>query len=111
MIGRKRPLNRRRPKRLLFIDAVTPAPDQNAGSIYVLNQMRILGDLGFEIRFVPEKYFVHSGKYTEQLQALGVSMRSTRRYIGRFATVLSALAMYSTWLLDAGSTWAEYIST
>jgi O-antigen biosynthesis protein len=71
-IGRKLPLDRSRLKRLLFIDAVTPAPDQNAGSIYVLNQMRILGDLGFEVTFVPEKYFVHSGKYTEQLQALGV---------------------------------------
>ena len=71
-LGSKRPLDRSRPKRLLFIDAVTPTPDQNAGSIYVLNQMRIFGDLGFRVTFLPEKNFTHSGIYTEHLQELGV---------------------------------------
>ena len=41
----------------LYVDADTPAPDQNAGSIHALNLMRLLRDFGFRIFFVPESNF------------------------------------------------------
>ena len=66
------PSDRYRPKRLLFIDAVTPAADQNAGSLFVINLMRMLGSEGFRVTFVPENDFAYQGKYTEKLREQGV---------------------------------------
>jgi putative sugar O-methyltransferase len=60
------------PRRMLYIDAVTPAPDQNAGSIEVVSQLKVLGDFGFRITFVPESNFAYHGAYTKALQKLGV---------------------------------------
>lgn len=58
--------------RMLYIDADTPTPDQNAGSIEAINLMRIFGQLGFQISFIPESNFIHRGQYTSALQDLGV---------------------------------------
>ena len=58
--------------RVLYIDADTPTPDQNAGSAYTINIIRILNQFGFRVTFVPECNFIHRGKYTDTLQAMGV---------------------------------------
>jgi O-antigen biosynthesis protein len=58
--------------RVLYIDADTPTPDQNAGSAYSINVIRILNEFGFRVTFVPESNFIHRGKYTDTLQAMGV---------------------------------------
>lgn len=64
--------DRSRVRRLLFIDAVTPAPDQNAGSIEAVSQMKVYSDFGFRVTFVPESNFAHVGAYTEALQKQGI---------------------------------------
>ncbi len=66
------PHDRRRTRRLLFIDADTPTPDRSAGAILSLNLMRMLDMLGFRISFVPESNVAYAGKYTQDLQALGI---------------------------------------
>jgi glycosyltransferase involved in cell wall biosynthesis len=58
--------------RVLYIDADSPTPDQNAGSAYSLNIIRILNGFGFRVTFVPDSNFIHRGKYTDTLQAMGV---------------------------------------
>jgi glycosyltransferase involved in cell wall biosynthesis len=58
--------------RVLYIDADTPTPDQRSGSIDAINIIKILQDFGFQTTFVPENNFLHRGKYTHDLQALGV---------------------------------------
>ena len=58
--------------RVLYIDADSPTPDQNAGSAYSINIIRILNEFGFRVTFVPENNFRHRGKYTDTLQAMGV---------------------------------------
>ena len=58
--------------RVLYIDANSPTPDQNAGSAYSLNIIRILNEFGFRVTFVPDSNFIHRGKYTDTLQAMGV---------------------------------------
>jgi O-antigen biosynthesis protein len=58
--------------RVLYIDADSPTPDQNAGSVYTINIIRILNEFGFRVTFVPENNFIHRGKYTDTLQAMGV---------------------------------------
>ncbi|HLY45557.1 MAG TPA: putative sugar O-methyltransferase [Stellaceae bacterium] len=66
--------------RLLYVDADTPTPDQNAGSILALNLMRIFDGLGFRVMFVPESNFIHRGRYTDNLLALGVDAVWFPRY-------------------------------
>jgi glycosyltransferase involved in cell wall biosynthesis/SAM-dependent methyltransferase len=60
--------------RVLYIDAETPMPDRNSGSIDALNMLRILTDLGFRVTFIPESNFLHRGSYTEALQESGVEV-------------------------------------
>jgi glycosyltransferase involved in cell wall biosynthesis len=67
-----RPHDRAPVGRALYIDADSPTPDQNAGSAYTINIIRILNEFGSRVTFVPESNFIHRGKYTDTLQAMGV---------------------------------------
>ncbi len=58
-------------KRVLIVDATTPTPDQDSGSLRMVNLMRVLIDLGAQVSFLPEnRAFVE--RYTPALQELGV---------------------------------------
>lgn len=63
--------NFRTPRRVLIVDAYTPTPDQDSGSLRMVNLMRLLRALGYRVSFLPDNY-AHFHKYTEALQALGV---------------------------------------
>ena len=63
--------NFRTPRRVLIVDAYTPTPDQDSGSLRMVNLMRLLRTLGYRVSFLPDNY-AHFHKYTEALQALGV---------------------------------------
>lgn len=58
-------------KRLLVVDARMLSPDQDSGSLRMLNLLLVLQELGFQIVFVPLN-LQHVSPYTEQLQDLGV---------------------------------------
>lgn len=58
-------------KRLLIIDACTPTPDQDSGSLRMVNLMRLLRALGWQVTFFADNRLYEKG-YTEALQALGV---------------------------------------
>ena len=58
-------------KRILIVDATTPTPDQDSGSLRMVNLMRVLADLGCQVSFMPEnRLFLE--RYTPALQQLGV---------------------------------------
>ncbi|HET7844713.1 MAG TPA: glycosyltransferase, partial [Xanthomonadales bacterium] len=59
------------PKRVLIVDACTPMPDQDSGSVRMTNLMRVLRGLGWQVTFVVENLAYH-GHYTHALQRLGV---------------------------------------
>lgn len=61
----------RRRGRVLIVDAYTPTPDQDSGSLRMRNLMRLLGEFGYRVSFLPDNR-AHAGRYTEALQALGV---------------------------------------
>jgi GT2 family glycosyltransferase/glycosyltransferase involved in cell wall biosynthesis len=63
--------NWRRRGRVLIVDSYTPTPDQDSGSLRMLNLMRLLRESGYSISFLPDNR-AHAGTYTEALQALGV---------------------------------------
>ena len=58
-------------KRVLIVDATTPTPDQDSGSLRMVNLMRVLGDLGCRASFLPDnRAWVE--RYTLALQEIGV---------------------------------------
>jgi GT2 family glycosyltransferase/glycosyltransferase involved in cell wall biosynthesis len=59
-------------KRALFIDAVTPTPDQDAGSNVTFEHMKVLQSLGYKVTFVPQDNFAFVPKYTFALQRIGI---------------------------------------
>ncbi|MBU6199661.1 MAG: glycosyltransferase, partial [Xanthomonadaceae bacterium] len=56
---------------VLIVDSYTPTPDQDSGSLRMLNLMRLLREAGHAVSFLPDNR-AHAGKYTQALQALGV---------------------------------------
>jgi GT2 family glycosyltransferase/glycosyltransferase involved in cell wall biosynthesis len=58
-------------QRVLIVDATTPTPDQDSGSLRMVNLMRVLGDLGCRTSFLPDnRLWVE--RYTPALQEIGV---------------------------------------
>jgi GT2 family glycosyltransferase len=58
---------------ILIVDANTPMPDHDAGSLRMMNVMRLLREFGYSVSFLPDNR-IHDGRYTEDLQALGVEV-------------------------------------
>lgn len=61
----------RRQRQVLIIDALTPTPDHDSGSLRLVNLMHLLREEGAHVVFLPANR-AHAGHYTEQLQQLGV---------------------------------------
>jgi O-antigen biosynthesis protein len=57
--------------RVIFVDATTPTPDRDSGSMDAFNYMKILKELGFHVTFIPSNV-TFQGKYTENLQRIGI---------------------------------------
>lgn len=60
-------------RRVLVLDYATPVPNQDAGSYAAVEEIKLIQSLGFKVTFVPEN-LAHFGKYTKQLQKLGVEV-------------------------------------
>jgi len=56
---------------VLIIDATTPEPDKDSGSMRMLAMLEIFRDLGYRVRFVPENLARIKG-YTRGLQKRGI---------------------------------------
>lgn len=56
----------------LFIDTTTPTPDQDEGSVYIFQQLKILQEIGYQTIFAPEDNMLFYGDYTRDLQRNGV---------------------------------------
>ncbi len=65
-------LNRKHHSQVLFIDGCTPTPDLDSGSGDIFNYMKIFLSLGYGVTFIPGDNFLYFGRYTEQLQQMGV---------------------------------------
>jgi GT2 family glycosyltransferase/glycosyltransferase involved in cell wall biosynthesis len=57
--------------RVLVVDAYTPEPDQDSGSLRLRYLMSCLQDLGYGVTFLPDNR-AHAGRYTSDLQAAGI---------------------------------------
>lgn len=87
----------RRQRQILIIDAATPTPDRDSGSLRLLNLMQLLCEEGAHVVFLPADR-AHAPGYTEALQRLGVETwyqpfvgrisAWLRRHGPRFATAM-----------------------
>jgi len=64
---------RRFSRRALVIDAVTPMPDHDSGSVRMFAMLRLLGELGYRTRFMPQN-LAWTGRHSEDLQQAGVEV-------------------------------------
>jgi GT2 family glycosyltransferase/SAM-dependent methyltransferase len=60
-------------RRVLVVDARTPMPDNDAGSLRMFRLMRVLTSMGCHVTFSPE-IPVHGGRYGTALQAAGIEV-------------------------------------
>ncbi len=58
-------------KTVLIVDALTPQPDRDSGSLRLFNLMRLLKEEGAHVVFLAANP-AHEGRYTQALQQLGV---------------------------------------
>ncbi|MFT3896909.1 MAG: glycosyltransferase [Thermomonas sp.] len=58
-------------RQVLVIDALTPQPDHDSGSLRLVNLMQLLREDGAHVVFMPANR-EHAGRYTETLQVSGV---------------------------------------
>jgi GT2 family glycosyltransferase/glycosyltransferase involved in cell wall biosynthesis len=61
-------------RRVLVMDHCTPTPNQDSGSIDVLNIMLLLREMGFQVTFIPEDNFCYMPEYTAMLQRNGIEV-------------------------------------
>lgn len=60
-------------QRVLVIDYASPTPNKDAGSYAAIQEMKLIQSLGFKVTFVPAN-LAHFGKYTTELQKMGVEV-------------------------------------
>jgi GT2 family glycosyltransferase len=58
-------------RRILVVDANTPRPDHDAGSLLKFYHLKLLQSLGYKVTFIPDN-LLHDGEYTRELQRLGI---------------------------------------
>ncbi len=64
---------RRFRRRALVIDAVTPMPDHDSGSMRMFAMLRLLGGLGYRTSFMPQN-LAWSGRHSADLQQAGIEV-------------------------------------
>ncbi|MDX1624984.1 MAG: glycosyltransferase [Wenzhouxiangellaceae bacterium] len=64
---------RRRPRRALVIDAVTPMPDHDSGSVRMFALLRLLDEMGYQTTFAPEN-LAWAGRHSRDLQQAGIEV-------------------------------------
>lgn len=76
--------------RVLLVDAVTPQPDHDSGSVRIMAMMTLLRELGFQVSFMPENKAWVDG-YSRALQQAGIELLYAPR-----------IASLDTWLDEHG---------
>jgi O-antigen biosynthesis protein len=60
--------------RVLVVDAATPRPDRDSGSLRIFNLMRLFRRLDWRVTFVASDHLWHAGEETRRLQRAGIEV-------------------------------------
>lgn len=88
-----------KPRRLLWIDALTPTPDKDSGSADTFNFLKTASENGWGISFVPLFNQNYAGAYTQNLQRLGIEcwyrpyFKSLARYLEADGSTFDAIVL------------------
>ena len=66
--------DRRASMRVLILDACTPTPNNDAGSVTTFNLMVLLREMGFQVTFIAADNLLYLSEYTQSLQRIGVEV-------------------------------------
>ena len=69
----RRATRHRQTGRVLFIDAFTPKPDRDSGSLRLFNLIRLCRDMGYGVTFFADN-LAYAGRYTRDLQKAGIEV-------------------------------------
>ena len=90
----------------LIVDATTPTPQQDAGSVTTTLTLRLFRDLGYKPYFTPQDNFLYEPAHTPALQALGVECAYSpyetdfSGYIRRYGALFDAVLVYRMPVLE-----------
>lgn len=93
-------------KRFLVVDATTPTPDQDAGSVQTFMALQTCLALGYKSHFVPEDNWLYQPKYTSALQAIGVDCAFAPyevgfdNYIRRYGWLFDVILAYRVGVME-----------
>jgi len=90
----------------LVIDATTPTPDQDAGSVQTFMALQTCCSLGYKAHFVPADNWLYQPGYTDALQAIGVECAFApyeigfENYIQRYGWLFDVILAYRVGILE-----------
>jgi GT2 family glycosyltransferase len=93
-------------RRFLVVDATTPTPDQDAGSVQTFMALQTCLALGYKAHFVPEDNWLYQPKYTSALQAIGVDCAFApyeigfESYIRRYGWLFDVILAYRAGVME-----------
>jgi len=93
-------------KRILVVDATTPTPDQDAGSVQTIMAIQTCLALGYKTHFVPEDNWLFQPKYTSALQAIGVDCAfapyevASEGYMRRYGWLFDVILAYRVGVME-----------
>jgi len=94
-------------KRMLVIDASTPTPDQDAGSLQTVLILQACRALGYATTFLPQDNFLFQQGYTTDLQAAGIECiyapyedPSIERYLRRYGPLFDAILVFRMGVME-----------
>jgi len=91
---------------ILIVDAITPTPDLDSGSLDVFFFLKIFIDLGYRVTFVPDNLHYVDG-YTLALQKIGVEclylpfIESIERYLQEHGREFDFVFLYRAWIANS----------
>ena len=93
-------------RRALIVDATTPTPKQDAGSVTTTQTLHLFRDIGYKPHFVPQDNFLFLPDHTPALQAMGVECGYSPyesdfpAYIRRYGALFDAVLVYRVPVLE-----------
>jgi GT2 family glycosyltransferase/glycosyltransferase involved in cell wall biosynthesis len=94
-------------KRALVVDATTPTPKQDAGSVTTTLTLRLFQDLGYKPYYAPQDNFLFEPQHTPDLLRLGIECAYSPydgpfdSYIRRYGPLMDAILVYRMPVLEA----------
>lgn len=94
-------------KRALVVDATTPTPKQDAGSVTTTLTLRLFQQLGYKAYYAPQDNFLFDAAHTPDLLRIGVECAYSpfdgpfESYIRRYGPLMDVVLVYRVPVLEA----------